>query len=284
MRNKQRFILTSEQCELLLEFENSSSLSDLAKKMLRDVSVVSRGMRDLSPLEVVEKKENRWVLTSKGRLLNNASRAAMEAQARVLGGRLGAGSVPSELPTVDKATALIVVGVQIGFDHPQWGLRNNASAEECISSILACWRSRGGLVVHVRHHSTEPRSPLREGTHGCAFKAFSVPSEGEMELVKSANCAFIGTALEGDLRARGISKLVVVGFSANHCVDATVRVGSDLGFLVTVVSDACVAYDRVTLEGTMLRAEEVHRVVMANLNQEFATVIETRTLLASLKG
>ena len=284
MRKRPRFLLSSEQCELLLNFEESASLAELAKLVLRDVSVLSRGMRELAVQGVVEKNENRWVLTARGRVLNNATRVAIEAQERVLRGSLGASAVPNELPTVDTCTALVIIGAQQGFDHPQWGLRNNVAAEDHIASILAQWRLQKGLVVHVRHRSAEPHSPLREGTHGYAFKAFVIPAQGELEILKASNCAFIGTTLERDLRARGISKIVVVGFSANHCIDASAKAASDLGFLVTVISDACVAFDSVSPDGELLRAELVHRVVMANLSQESATVVSARTLLEAIAG
>jgi nicotinamidase-related amidase len=281
---KLRFSLTSELSELLVEFEECSSLADLAKRVYRDVSVVSRAMQEIAPYGLVEKKDSRWVLTLKGRQFNTATRAAIAAQARILEGRPSSCVVPSEMPTVDSATALLILGFQNGFDDAQWGMRNNSSAEENILVLLSLWREREGIVVHVRHGSKDPRSPLREGTHGYSYKPGASPAKNEIEFVKSANCAFINTELEKELRSRNISKLVIAGFSANHCVDATARVAGDLEFLVTVISDACVSFDRLATDGTLIRAEAIHRVIMANLNQEFALVTELSTLLESMEG
>ena len=283
MAQKQRFLISSEQCELLLQFETCTSLAELSKKILRDVSVISRSLQELAPLGVVEKKENRWILSTQGRQINNASRAAISAQQLILGNSLKGGAVPNAVPTVDSKTAFIILGMQHGFDDEQWGLRNNVSAESNISAILSRWRALKGRVFHIRHESNDARSPLCKGTHGCTYKPMAVPTEGEIEITKSANSAFVRTEFEKTLRQHGIEKLVIVGFSSNHCVDATTRMAADLGFLVTVVSDACVAFERVAPDGLLLNAEEIHRVVMANLNQEFATLISTATLLQTLE-
>ena len=81
------------------------------------------------------------------------------------------------------------------------------------------------------------------------------------------------------LRKNGHLSLVLAGFTTNHCVDATARSAADLGFSVFVAADACVVFDRVAKDGSMVKADETHRVVMANLNQECASVIETASLV-----
>ncbi len=45
------------------------------------------------------------------------------------------------------------------------------------------------------------------------------------------------------MRERGITHLVVVGAVAGFCVNSTVRAASDLGFAVTVVTDAVIGFD-----------------------------------------
>jgi len=62
------------------------------------------------------------------------------------------------------------------------------------------WRSSGRPVVHVRHMSTDPHSPLRPGQPGNAFKPETAPAPGEVVIEKRVNSAFIGTSLEADLR------------------------------------------------------------------------------------
>jgi len=41
-------------------------------------------------------------------------------------------------------------------------------------------------------------------------------------------------------------------------------------------------FDRVSTDGGLVKADDTHRAVIANLNQEFATVIDTSILLGSI--
>jgi len=77
----QRFPLSSEQCELVLAFEASPTLSSLALNFGRDISVVSRNLAKIAEkLPVVEKKSGRWILTDMGRRLNNHTRDSLQFQ------------------------------------------------------------------------------------------------------------------------------------------------------------------------------------------------------------
>jgi DNA-binding transcriptional LysR family regulator len=80
--NSNRFLLTAEECELLLELEEAPSLSTVAEKMGRDHSVISRCLKRVSEkAPVVEKKAGRWMLTEVGKKFNNSSRTMIAAQA-----------------------------------------------------------------------------------------------------------------------------------------------------------------------------------------------------------
>lgn len=151
--------------------------------------------------------------------------------------------------------ALILVDIQEGVDQPKLGRRSNPGAEEQAARLLAAWRGSGRPVIHVRHMSVEPESPLRPGLPGNAFKEIVRPEPGEPVVEKSVNSAFIGTDLEERLRSNGIGTLVVVGLTTEHCVSSTVRVADDLGFETYVVSDATACFGRTGPEGESLTAE-----------------------------
>ena len=176
--------------------------------------------------------------------------------------------------------ALLLVDLQQGLDEPRLGRRNNPAAEGNVALLLAAWRSAGRPVIHVQHMSVEPDSPLRPELQGNALKPEALPRPGEPLFQKSVNSAFIGTGLEQHLRSAGIVSLVIAGLTTDHCVSSTARMASDLGFRVTVVSDATATHDRIGPGGEPISAEEMHRTALASLSQEFATIRTTAQVLS----
>lgn len=180
------------------------------------------------------------------------------------------------------APALLIIDVQQGLDDPAQGARNNPDAEANIARLLAAWRARGLPSVHVRHCSVEPDSKLRPELPGNAWKPEVAPLPGETEITKTTNSAFIGTGLDARLRAAGIDALIVVGLTTDHCVSASVRSASDLGFAVTLVSDACAAFERTGFDGELYSGDLMHRVNLASLDGEFCRLRDTAAVLAEI--
>ena len=179
-------------------------------------------------------------------------------------------------------TALVIIDVQKGIEQPLLGQRNNPQAEANMAVLLAAWRERQAPVVHIRHCSTEAESLLRPELPGNAFKDEVLPAAGEIVFRKSVNCAFIGTSLEQYLRGEGISRLVITGLTTDHCVSATTRMASDLGFDVVLVSDATATFGRIGYDGIHYSAEDIHRVNLVSLDGEFCVVRSTADLLSEI--
>ena len=178
--------------------------------------------------------------------------------------------------------ALLVIDVQKGLDDPGQGARNNPDAEKRIAELLAAWRAAGKPVIHVQHMSTEPQSKLRPGLPGNAIKEEALPVAGEPLFQKKVNSAFIGTDLESYLRSKGIQSLVVVGLTTAHCISTSVRMAANLGFDVTVVADATATHARPGVDGMTYSPELIHNVELAALKDEFATIRNSRELLAEV--
>jgi ureidoacrylate peracid hydrolase len=65
------------------------------------------------------------------------------------------------------------------------------------------------------------------------------PAEDEMIFCKTSSSVFISTNIDYVLRNLGVRSLIVAGMMTDQCVESAVRDGCDLGYLVTLVTDAC---------------------------------------------
>ena len=175
--------------------------------------------------------------------------------------------------------ALLLVDVQKGLDEPVWGKRNNPQAEKNIALLLAAWRELELPIIHIRHCSVNPESPLRPELPGNAFKEEARPRPDEIIFSKTVNSAFIGTELEQYLHENGISALAIVGLTTDHCVSTTTRMAGNLGFDTILVSDATATFERVGFDGAHFSAEEMHNINLASLNGEFCEVQTTADML-----
>lgn len=179
-------------------------------------------------------------------------------------------------------TALLVIDVQKGLDDPVWGKRNNPDAESNIALLLSEWRKQGKPIIHIRHCSVEPNSPLRPELPGNEFKEEAQPLPEEQQFSKSVNSAFIGTELEKYLNEHGISSLVIVGLTTDHCVSTSVRMAANLGFKVTLIADATAAFERKGYDGVLYSAADIHKINLASLNGEFCIVRSTDEVLKEI--
>ncbi|NYH42973.1 nicotinamidase-related amidase [Micromonospora jinlongensis] len=139
--------------------------------------------------------------------------------------------------------ALVVIDVQESFrQRPIWAYGSNPDLVRQVERLVAAARERGDLVVWVLH--SEP------GTGGLFDSALGhvrlidglVPAEGEPTLVKTAHNAFTTTNLQQVLTHAGIQDITVCGIRTEQCVETTARVGSDLGYRMTFVTDATLTF------------------------------------------
>lgn len=184
--------------------------------------------------------------------------------------------------SIEKDAVLLIIDVQKGFKDPVWGTRNNPQAEVNIQRLLHLWRETKRPIYHVQHLSKRPNSPLREDYTGSEIQDIVKPLPNEPLIQKNVNSAFIGTDLEERLRNNGYETLIIVGLTTDHCVSTTTRMAANLGFKPYLISDATATFDRVGPDGKHYTAEEIHEINLVSLNNEFATVIDTDTVIKHL--
>lgn len=98
------------------------------------------------------------------------------------------------------------------------------------------------------------------------------PRGDEIVLPKTSSGVFNSTVLDYVLRNCGISMLIVAGIMTDQCVDMAVRDGADRGYLVTCVTDACMA-------GTVERHEGALRAFGG-----YCWLADTDTVVARLRA
>ncbi len=177
---------------------------------------------------------------------------------------------------------LLLIDLQQGIDDPQQGPRNNPNAEQTARQLLSTWRELTFPIVHIRHDSTEPTSSLQGHLPGFEYKEGLSPQNGETEFIKHVNGAFTGTELESWLTDRNFNTLVICGLTTDHCVSTTAREAGDRGFNVYVVEDATAAFGR-TLGESEFDAETIHRTALAQLQDEFAEIVQAEQIFDAVK-
>ncbi len=79
-----------------------------------------------------------------------------------------------------------------------------------------------------------------KGSPAAAMVDELAPLGDEMLFPKTSSSVFISTNIDYVLRNLGTKYLIVAGCLTDQCVDSAVRDACDLGYLVTVPTDACV--------------------------------------------
>lgn len=83
------------------------------------------------------------------------------------------------------------------------------------------------------------------GKWGGEWRTEFAPQPGDIVIKEHwAQNGFANTDLDQQLKQHGIRKIILVGVVANTCVEATGRFGMELGYHVTLVSDATAAFSQ----------------------------------------
>jgi len=98
------------------------------------------------------------------------------------------------------------------------------------------------------------------------------PLEDEIVIGKTSSSVFISTNLHYVLGNLGVRYLIIAGALTDQCVDSAARDGCDLGYLVTVPTDACVS-----------QSQHRHDTALAN-NKGYCRQVTTDALVAEIEG
>ncbi|GAA3439829.1 cysteine hydrolase family protein [Kutzneria kofuensis] len=170
--------------------------------------------------------------------------------------------------------ALLVIDVQESFrQRENW---QRVSAPDIVAKteeLVGIARGAGDLVVWVLH--TEPGSDTTFDPASGHVRLMDglEPEPGEPVLTKTSRNAFTTTNLQQVLTERGIRELVICGIQTEQCCETTARVGADLGFDVTYVTEATATFPIPHRSGVgELGVEEIIERTEYALAGRFATI------------
>lgn len=169
--------------------------------------------------------------------------------------------------------ALLIIDVQNDyFDGGAMPLVGSREAAENIKLLIDKFRSETMPIIFIQHISNRAGATFfLPESNGAEVYELIKPLSSEKVIVKNYPNSFRETDLLEYLNSQNISDLVVCGMMTHICVDSTVRAAKDLGFNITLISDACATKD-LEFNGQIIRAAEVQASFLAALSYFFSTV------------
>lgn len=182
------------------------------------------------------------------------------------------GRPETDAPTT-KNSVLVIIDAQNEYDHGHLAVSSLQPSRGVLSDVLKKYRAAGGSIVHVVQDTPEDHKLFTPGTKLAEIFEELAPHQGEKIVHKVAASAFTGTELGPHLETLGTKKVVLAGYMAHNCILATSLNGADLGYDVSVISDAI--GDRNIPGAT---AEQVVETVLAILGDSSAVIVKSTEL------
>jgi nicotinamidase-related amidase len=163
-----------------------------------------------------------------------------------------------------------------------------------VAAVTEAARQRGLTIIHTREgyapdlsdvhpmkrdrQSVGKEGPLGRflirGEPGHDFIEELKPRPDELIVDKPGFSAFYRTGLEEELRARGLTHLILMGVTTQCCVQSTMRSAVDRGYWCLTLADACAAFE-----------PQIHDAALALIEAEshlFGWVTQAALLQAAL--
>ena len=156
-------------------------------------------------------------------------------------------------PTVPEHTAVLVIDVQTGLFRAEPAAFEAEAVIARINGVTAKARKAGASVFFIQHDGEPNGDYLVPFTEGWKLHPDLVVRPGEPVIRKTTCDAFYGTALETELRALGITTLLLMGYATDFCVDTTLRNAVSKDFGIIVVADAHTTADNPVLKADLVR-------------------------------
>lgn len=158
--------------------------------------------------------------------------------------------------------ALIIIDMQLGSFGPETPRHDTDGVVQRLNALAETTRAAGGVVIYVQHDGP-PGDPHEPDAPGWRVLPALVRRDADLSVRKTTNDSFHDTDLDGLLRARRISKLVLTGCATDFCVDSTIRAAVSRRFEIFVPADGHTTADRPHLTAPQIIRH--HNYVWADL-------------------
>ena len=165
-------------------------------------------------------------------------------------------------PIVSAQTAVLVIDVQVGLFCAEPSPFEAEAVVARINAVTAKARQAGAPVIFIQHDGAPGGEDVVPFTEGWKLHPKLDVRPDELVIRKTTCDAFYGTLLESELRSRGITTLLLMGFATDFCVDSTLRSAASKNFAVIIVADAHTTSDNPVLKADQVRQH--HNWVWAN--------------------
>jgi nicotinamidase-related amidase len=183
--------------------------------------------------------------------------------------------------SVPDHTAVLAIDVQTGLFCAKPPPFEAEGVVARINAVTAQARRAGAPVILIQHDGEPGGEDVVPFTDGWKLHPDLVVCPGDLVIRKTTCDAFHGTALESELRACGVTTLLLMGYATDFCVDATFRSAASKDFGIIVVADAHTTADNPVLKADQVRQH--HNWAWANaITKRGVTVLKAGEICFSI--
>ncbi len=155
--------------------------------------------------------------------------------------------------TLPDHSAVLVIDVQRGVFCAEPAPFEAEAVVARINMVTAKALRAGAPVIFIQHDGEPGGEDVVPFTEGWKLHPKLEVQPDDLVIRKTTGDAFYGTALEAELRSRGIKTVVLTGYATDFCVDATLRSAASKDFGIIVVADAHTTSDNPVLKADVVR-------------------------------
>lgn len=169
-------------------------------------------------------------------------------------------------------SALLVIDMQNGLFGGQSKPHNAQLVLSNILSLIEYCRLNETPIIFIRHVGEKDTLLDPNGPNTQLIKELSVNANTDTVIEKMYPSSFKNTALKEVLEKLDVDEIIITGMKTEYCIDTTIRVASEYGYKLMLISDAHTTTDSVALNAQQII--DHHNQVLSNAFAKLKTAEE----------